>query len=238
MPDQVVDVTVLLLCYNEQESIARVIADVRAAFKDQKYFYEILLVDDGSTDRSVALAEPLSSRVVRHASRQGAGAAFKTGVLNARGPIIAMLDADGTYTAADLPVMLSYLPEFDQVSGARTSEQGTWPVLRTLAKWLLRMFTSLLAGKRIPDLQTGLKVFKKDMLLPSLWIIPDKFSYCVMITLIFLCRGRRVKYIPTEYHKRTGGSSKFHPIIDTVYVVMQICRFFWLKSFDRRWEQD
>jgi Tfp pilus assembly protein PilF len=136
-----------------------------------------------------------------------------------------MLDADGTYTAADIPKMLEYFPDFDQVNGARTSEQGDLPLLRAPVKWLVRMFVSLLVNKKIPDLQTGLKAFKRDMMLPYLWVIPDKFSHCPLITLAFLCNGHTVKYIPTEYHKRIGGRSKYHPIKDTAYVLMQVCRF-------------
>jgi polyisoprenyl-phosphate glycosyltransferase len=226
MSNEKLDVTVLMFCYNEQEALPKVIADIRAAFDGKEYSYEILVVDDGSTDKSAAIAQDLSCRVIRLPAHRGAGAACKTGISSSKGAIIAMLDADGTYTAADIPKMLEYFPEFDQVNGARTSEQGTLPFLRTPAKWMVRMFVSLLANKKIPDLQTGLKVFKRDMMLPYLWVIPDKFSHCPLITLAFLCNGRQVKYIPTEYHQRIGGRSKFHPITDTVYVLMSVCRFF------------
>ena len=219
-------VTVLLFCYNEAESLPCVITDIRAAFEGRPYAYEILLVDDGSTDQSAAIAQSRSCRVIRHFQRRGAGAAFKTGVLASNAEIIVMLDADGTYTAADIPRMLEYFPEFDQVNGARTSEKGDLPWLRAPAKWMVRMFASLLAGKRIPDLQTGLKAFKRQVMLTYLWIIPDKFSHCPLITLAFLCNHHSVKYIPTEYHKRIGGYSKFHPVGDTLYVLAQICRFF------------
>ncbi len=213
------------MCFNEQEALPHVISDIRAAFKDQPYSYEILVVDDGSTDKSFSIAQQLNCRVIRHHHRRGAGAAFKTGVLAAQAPLMAMLDADGTYTAADIPKMLEYFPEFDQVNGARTSEKGDLPILRTPAKWLVRMFVSLLANKMIPDLQTGLKAFKRDLILPYLWVIPDKFSHCPLITLAFLCNQRSVKYIPTEYHQRIGGQSKFHPIKDTAYVLFSVCRF-------------
>jgi len=211
-PGPKTDVTVLLLCYDEEQSLPKVIGDIRQGFEGTRYAYEILLVDDGSTDKSAAIAQRLSCRVVSHSVRRGAGAALRTGVLSARGAIVAMLDADGTYTARDIPRMLEYFPEYDQVNGARTSEKGDLPLLRAPAKWLVRMFVSLLANRRIPDLQTGLKVFKRELMLPHLWVIPDKFSHCPLITLAFMCNGRRVKYIPTEYHKRAGGASKFHPV--------------------------
>ena len=233
MSDEKLDVTVLLLCYNEQEALPKVIADIRAAFEGKEYSYEILLVDDGSTDKSASIAQELSCRVVRLPIRRGAGAACKTGIRSAQGAIIAMLDADGMYTAADIPKMLEYFPDFDQVNGARTSEQGDLRWLRVPAKWLVRMFVSLLANKKIPDLQTGLKAFKRDMALPYLWIIPDKFSHCPLLTLAFLCNGHPVKYIPTQYHQRIGGRSKFHPIKDTAYVLMSVCRFFIYQRMGR-----
>jgi len=220
------DLTVLLFCHNEEEALPKVIGDIRAALQGGRYAYEILVVDDGSTDRSASIAQDLSCRVLRHGLRRGAGAACKTGIRSAQGAIIAMLDADGTYTAADIPKMLDYFPDFDQVNGARTSEQGTMRLLRMPAKWLVRMFASLLVRQRIPDLQTGLKASKRDVMLPYLGLIPDRFSYATLMTIIFLCAGKPVKFIPTEYHERIGRS-KFHPIRDTFCVVMNICRLIW-----------
>src|ERR1700729_4198052 len=98
MPDKKPDVTVLLMCYNEEDALPQVIGDIHAALGGDKYSYEILVVDDGSTDKSGLIAEALSCRVLRHVLRRGAGAAFKTGVNAAQGSIIVMLDADGTYT--------------------------------------------------------------------------------------------------------------------------------------------
>jgi len=225
MSNEKLDVTVLLMCFNEQEALPKVIGDIRAAFEGNAYSYEILVVDDCSTDQTASIAQDLSCRVIHHPDQRGAGAAYKTGILAAQGAIIVILDADGTYTAADIPKMLAYFPDFDQVNGARSSEEGDLPMLRAPAKWLVRMFASVLANKKIPDLQTGLKAFKRDIMLPYLWVIPDKFSYATLTTLIFLCHGHRVKYIPTQYHKRIGRS-KFHPIKDTAYVIMNVCRFF------------
>lgn len=219
------DVTVLLLCYNEEQALGQVIAAIHKALGGTRFACEILLVDDGSTDKSAAIAAELGCRVTSHPARRGAGAALKTGVSQALGGIVVMLDADGTYTPADIPKMLEFFPDYDQVNGKRTSEQGDLPLLRSPVKWLVRAFASLLAGRVIPDLQTGLKAFKRDILLEYLWIIPDKFSHCPLITLAFMQKGCRIKYIPTEYHKRIGGASKFHPVLDTAYVLWSICRF-------------
>jgi len=144
----------------------------------------------------------------------GSGAARKTGIRAARGKFIVMLDADGTYTAADIPKMLALMPDWDQVNGARTSEQGTLKFLRVPAKWLIQKLAIYLSGVPIPDLNTGLKAFKRDIMMKYLWVLPEGFSCVTTMTLAFLCNGYSVTWIPTEYHKRIG-QSKFHPIKDT-----------------------
>lgn len=223
MSNDRLDVTVLLPCYNEEKALPKVVGDIRAALAGKKYSYEIIVVDDCSTDKSVSIAESLACRLIRHVVRRGAGASRKTGILAAKGDIVVMLDVDGTYTAADIPKMLEYFPDFDQVNGARTSEQGMLPLLRVPTKWLLRMLTSFLINQRIPDLNTGLKAFKRDIMLRYLWLIPDGFSCVSSMTIVFLCSGHPVKYIPTEYHKRIGHS-KFNPIKDTYCSFMSILR--------------
>src|SRR5690606_7324261 len=119
--------------------------------------YEILLVDDCSTDDTAAIARKLGLRVFQHIFNQGSGAARRTGIREARGEVIVMLDADGTYEPATIPELLSHMPLYDQVNGARTSEQGTLPLLRKPAKWFIRRLAMYLSGQKIPDLNTGLK---------------------------------------------------------------------------------
>lgn len=209
-----VAVTVLLPAYNEEDAIASVIDEVRTGMAGHSEPYEILVVDDDSRDRTAELAEMAGVRVVRRPVNGGSGASRKTGILAARGPIIVMLDADGSYTAADIPKLLSHLPAYDQVNGARTREEGTLRALRIPAKWLIRKFASYLVRTPIPDLNTGLKAFKRDIMMRYLWVVPDGFSCVSSITLAFLANGHSVRYVPTTYKKRIG-KSKFHPLRDT-----------------------
>ena len=212
--DRAVEVTILLPAYNEEEAIQPVIDEVREALKGITQPYEILVVDDVSKDQTAELAAARGVRIKKRAINGGSGASRKTGTQAARGEIIVMLDADGTYTAADIPEMLEYFPEFDQVNGARTSEEGTLKFLRVPAKWLIRMFACYLARTHIPDLNTGLKAFKRSVMMKYLWVVPDGFSCVTSMTLAFLTNGHPVKYVPTAYKKRIG-KSKFHPITDT-----------------------
>lgn len=217
------NVTVILPAYNEEDAIQKVIQDVQRAMSGTNHRYEILVVDDASTDLTALRAEEKGVRVIRRAIRQGSGASRKTGILNATGDIIVMLDADGTYTAADIPKLLDYFPEYDQVNGARTSEQGSLRWLRGPAKWLIRQFACYLTGTKIPDLNTGLKAFKREIMLKYLWVLPNGFSCVTSITLAFLANGYRVKYIPTEYHPRIG-QSKFHPVRDAYNYIQTVVR--------------
>ena len=222
--------TVLLPAFNEELAIRRVLAEVAEALTDEPYAFEILVVDDASTDRTAAIAEEFALdcwrcpvRVIRCPENRGAGAARRVGVREARGEIVVMLDADGTYPAADIRRLLEFFPAYDQVNGARTSEQGTLPWLRRPAKWFIRRLACYLTGCRIPDLNTGLKAFKREKMLPWLWVVPDGFSCVTTMTLAFLTNGHAVKYVPTEYRKRIGRS-KFHPIKDTLSYLGTVLR--------------
>jgi len=217
-----VKLTVLLPAYNEQEAIVGVLDEiVEALWREEGPSFEILVVDDGSTDATAALTEAFAAncwqcaiRVIRRPVRGGAGAARKDGIRRARGDVVVMLDADGTYPAEAIHDLLQFFPAYDQVNGARTSEQGTLPWLRRPAKWFIRKLACYLTGYRIPDLNTGLKAFKREAMLPWLWVVPDGFSCVTTMTLAFLTNGYAVKYVPIDYRPRIGRS-KFHPIKDT-----------------------
>lgn len=222
--------TVLLPAYNEQEAIEQVLEEIVDALTQTAIDYEILVVDDRSTDMTPDLAELFAARcwqcpvrVIRCPENRGAGAARKIGVKAAQGDVIVMLDADGSYPAEAIPELLRYFPDYDQVNGARTSEQGTLPWLRRPAKWLIRQLACYLTGRRIPDLNTGLKAFKRELMLRWLWVVPDGFSCVTTMTLAFLTNGHSVKYIPVEYRKRIG-QSKFHPIKDTAAYLSTVLR--------------
>ncbi|CAN5247038.1 N/A [soil metagenome] len=217
-------ISIVLPCYNEEKAVAKVVGQVRHVMTGTGRPFEILVIDDASTDRTAEIVARMPDvRIITHAINQGSGASRRTGTINARGEIIVMLDADGTYEARTIPKMLDLFPEYDQVNGARTSEKGTLKFIRMPTKWILRQLAIYISGHHIPDLNTGLKAYKRDVMLKYLWVLPDGFSCVTSMTLAFLTNGHPVKYVSTPYYKRIG-KSKFHPVHDTAKYLTTILR--------------
>jgi glycosyltransferase involved in cell wall biosynthesis len=207
-------VSVVIPVLNEEAAIGDVVDEVRATMDSSGCRYEVLVVDDGSTDGTAQVAESRRAWVVRRPTNGGTGTCRKTGILAAHGDIVVMLDGDGSYAATDIPALLAHMPAYDQVNGFRTREQGNLKWLRTPAKWLVRRLACFLTRSDIPDLNTGLKAFRRDVMLDYLWVLPRGFSCVTSMTLAFLCNGYTVKYVPVSYRKRVGRS-KFRPVRDT-----------------------
>jgi glycosyltransferase involved in cell wall biosynthesis len=216
-------VSVVIPVYNEEEAIGDDLDTIIATMEGSGYTYEVIIVDDGSTDRTAGVARAKGVKVIQHLINRGTGAARRTGILQARGEIIVMTDGDGTYPNQDIPRLLEYLPAFDQVVGARTSEQGTFRFLRAPTKWFIRKLACYLTGIDIPDLNSGLRAFKREVMLKFLYLMPDGFSCVSTMTLAFLCNGYTIKYVPIDYYKRIGRS-KFHPINDTYNYLLTVVR--------------
>ena len=208
-----IKLTVLIPCYNEEEGLKGVIDEINKVLSDFPAAYEILVVDDCSTDRSKEIAQSCGVRVISHPQRLGSGAARKNGINQSRGEIIATLDADASYDPSELPRMLKMMDSYDQVNGLRKCEQGDLKPLRTLVKNMVKSIVRLICGATIPDLNTGFKVFRKADMLPYLNEIPDGFSCVTTMTMLYLAHGKRLKYHPVNYRPRKGRA-KFRPLAD------------------------
>jgi glycosyltransferase involved in cell wall biosynthesis len=223
MEEQRIEVSIVIPAYEEEMAIGGVIDAIQAVMATTRYSYEILLVDDGSGDKTVQIARARGVRVQQHLENLGAGASRKTGIIHALGDIIVMIDGDGTYPAEAIPSLLEFFPAYDQVIGARQSEQGTHRWLRMLAKALIRKLAAYLVGKPIPDLNSGLRAFKRAPMLRYLYLIPDGFSCVSTMTLAFLANKHPVAYVSIPYFSRIGAS-KFHPIKDTYQYLLTVIR--------------
>lgn len=223
-PDERIDVSIVLPVFNEVDHLEEEIRRIHKSMGASELSYEILIVDDGSTDGSGMLARSLDGvRVVRFASNRGSGSARKYGTMSAKGDIVVWTDVDMTYPNDEIPELVAALDGYDQVVGARTSEQGTVRVLRTPAKWLIRKLASYLARSEITDLNSGFRAFRREVGDQFLYLLPRGFSCVTTITLAFLSNGYSIKYVPISYAPR-AGRSKFHWLRDTQRYLLQVIR--------------
>jgi glycosyltransferase involved in cell wall biosynthesis len=217
-------VSVVIPVYNEEAAIGDDLDLIRRTMDGTGQAYEIIVVNDGSTDRTVEIVSSKPGvRLLHHEQNRGTGAARTTGIRAAKGDIIVMTDGDGTYPNQDMPRLLEHMKQCDMVIGARTKEEGTLKWLRTPAKWFIRRLAAYLTETKIPDLNSGMRAFKKDVALKYLNILPTTHSWVSTITIAFLSGGYSVKYIPIDYYKRKGKST-FHPLKDTYNFITLVVR--------------
>jgi polyisoprenyl-phosphate glycosyltransferase len=230
-PASGVTATVVLPCYNEQDHVLQELERITGSLDASGLSYEILAIDDASTDNTLAVLRAAAERmphvqVLSFRRNGGSGTARRIGTLRARGEIVVWTDADMTYPNERIPELVELLltdPSYDQVVGARTSEEGTHKWLRVPAKWLIRKIAERLSNQKIPDLNSGLRAFRRSVSLPYLRLLPPGFSCVTTITLAFLQNQHDVHYVPIDYAKR-AGTSKFHFVRDAYRYILQVLR--------------
>jgi glycosyltransferase involved in cell wall biosynthesis len=218
-------VSVVIPVYNEELGIAPLLARLLEVMKASDLDYEIIVVDDGSTDDTTARIETTGVHVLRHPENRGYGAALKTGIRQASNPLIAIMDADGTYSPERIPYLVKHLvtSRCDMVVGARTGKSVKIPRLRRPAKWAINRLAELVAGQSIDDLNSGLRVFRRQVVPRFIRLLPDGFSFTSTITLAMLSNDYIVEYVPINYHVRVGRS-KIRPVGDTLSFVGLVLR--------------
>lgn len=220
-------VTVVVPAYDEERGIEGV---VRRLFGlDLGFPLEVLVVDDGSSDGTAAVLARLAPefprlRLARHAVNQGYGAALKTGFAQARTDVVVITDADGTYPEDRIAELVARIDDgADMAVGARTGAEVHIPLLRRPAKAFLTRLAAFLAGTPIPDLNSGLRAFRRDFVLLYRPILPQGFSFTTTITLAALTNHHRVDYVSIDYAAR-AGRSKIRPVRDTLGFLSLIIR--------------
>jgi glycosyltransferase involved in cell wall biosynthesis len=220
-------VTVVVPVYNEERGVEGVFE--RLSKVDLGAPVELLAIDDGSQDGTGVKLADLAGRmpnlrVVTHRSNMGYGAALKTGFTHAKNQVVVITDADGTYPEDRIVDLLECIDDGAEMAvGARLGENVSIPLLRRPPKWVLRKLASFLAGTPIPDLNSGLRAFRRELVLHYRPILPQGFSFTTTITLASLTNGHRVDYVAVDYAKR-AGRSKIRPIHDTLAFTSLIIR--------------
>jgi glycosyltransferase involved in cell wall biosynthesis len=228
-------ISIVIPVYNEEVAIGDDLDLIKRTMDALGQPYEIVVVDDGCTDHTVEIVSSRPwVRLLHHGRNRGTGAARTTGMKAARGDVVVMTDGDGTYPNQDIPRLLEQLEQCDMVIGARREERGTLKWLRAPTKWFIRRLACYLTETEIPDLNSGLRAFRKDVALKYLHILPNTHSWVSTITIAFLSHGHAVRYVPIDYYQRKGRST-FHPLKDTynylTLVVRSVMYFNPLKVF-------
>jgi glycosyltransferase involved in cell wall biosynthesis len=217
------EVSVVIPAFNEQDSIGSLVEALRSA----RPWREILVVDDGSTDRTAERAAQAGARVVRHPYNKGNGAAVKTGIREAIGEVVLLMDADGQHDPADAERLVASIGEYDMMIGARAA--GDQPRLRALGNAVFRTLASSLTGRPIPDLTSGFRAARRDRLREILHLLPNGFSYPTSSCLAFLKQGHNVGFAPVTARRRVG-TSKIRPLRDGVRFILIIFKVVTLYS--------
>lgn len=200
------DLSIIIPAFNEEAAIGPEVDHIHDVMRPTGLSYEVIVVDDGSRDRTFEIASQKDCIVLRQPQNRGYGAALKRGIAKARSEFVVITDADGTYPADQIPVLYAKRHEFDMVVGSRTGEDVNIPLVRRPAKWVLNRLSSYLVGHRIPDLNSGLRLMRKAHVKRFVHILPNGFSFTTTITLSLLSNGLSVAFSPINYGKRVGVS--------------------------------
>lgn len=199
-------VSVIIPAFNEEGAVHGVVTELREIISQHGLVPEIIVVDDGSKDATAKNAAAAGAKVLRHRSNRGYGASLKTGIAAAKSEYIVITDADGTYPARYIPELLAKLENADMVVGARIGKTVKIPLIRRPAKKVLNWIANYMAGATIPDLNSGLRAFRREIVMQYLSILPNQFSFTTTITMAMLCDNYAVSYLPIDYLARKGKS--------------------------------
>ena len=225
--------SIIIPCYNEKHAIRDTIEWILSVIRDSKLKnVEIIAVNDGSTDGCEQVLNALTKEhhsddllVVHHKRNQGYGAALKTGIRRSQSDYICITDADGTYPNDRIPDLIEQISskDLDMVVGARIGPKVEYSKIRSIPKMILVPWVSFLCGTEVPDMNSGLRIFRRDRSLDFLKLLPDGFSFTTTITICLLRNRYAVEFTPISYARRIG-KSHIKPIQDTLRFTQLILR--------------
>lgn len=217
--------SVVIPALNEQDAIGKTVEEIKSVLSSARIDdAEIIVVNDGSTDDTEAKARETGATVINHPHNVGYGRSLKDGIRAAKHDTICIIDADLTYPAAAIPVLLEeYRKGFDLVVGKRTGHHYAGSVFKGPLRTILRFLVEFSAGRQIPDANSGLRVFSRETILSYLDHLCDTFSFTTSQTLAYAMTGRFVTYLPIDYHERIG-QTKVRMLKDSLLTMQYICQ--------------
>ncbi|MBG0776992.1 MAG: glycosyltransferase family 2 protein [Desulfovibrionaceae bacterium] len=217
-------ISVIVPVYNEQDAVEPTMRELRAAMDSLGLPYEIIAVNDGSTDDSGRiLAACEGVRLIDRSRNRGYGYSLKEGIENARHDWILITDADGTYPIREIPNLVARMDDNDMIVAERSGDNVQIGLLNRLAKVILKSVIYFLIQRWIKDINSGLRLFRKEIPYRNWNIIPDGFSFTTTITLVGCIEHYKLHYHPIDYFVR-AGSSKIRPVSDFMNFLMLILR--------------
>ncbi|MGE5505882.1 MAG: glycosyltransferase family 2 protein [Actinomycetota bacterium] len=228
-------VSVIVPAYNEEAAIERTIAELNSVLLPRGTDVEIIVVDDGSTDRTAELAAAAGAKVLKKLENVGYGHSLKLGIAAASHDTVVITDADCTYPAEAIPGLLDHFAAgYDMVVGARTGQNYRESFIKSPLRKVLGWLVEFTVGRLVPDVNSGMRVFSRKGVMPHFTNLSDSFSFTTSVTLAYLLDKKYVKYVPIDYHKRVGRT-KVRLLRDSLrtvqYIVHAILRYNPLKLF-------
>ncbi len=209
-------ISVVIPAFDEAQAIGPILEQIQSVISEADLEAEIIVVDDGSTDGTAdEVTRHQGVHLIKHTHNRGYGAALKTGIRQAQHETIIILDADGTYPCTMIPNLVAQIGPYDMAIAARTGSDVHVPFIRRPAKWALNQLANYLTGLEIPDLNSGMRAFRRDIVMNYFRLLPSGFSFTTTLTLALLTNDYNVVNIPIDYYPRTG-QSKLHPVRDTI----------------------
>jgi len=198
--------SLIIPAYNEEAAIGEIVSRAAAVLVDCAASWEIIVVSDCSSDSTAGVAAAAGARVIIHPTNKGYGNALKSGISNARYDTVAIIDADGSYPPEDLRILTPFAAHFDMVVGQRCGVHFSGGPFKRAGRWLQLFLVEFTTGTRVPDVNSGLRIFPRDIALNFFDTLCGGFSFTTSITLSMLMLGYTIKFVPVAYEARIGKS--------------------------------